>query len=296
MLTENKLEAMGIPWEANVSMRKMNSWRVGGPVSLAVYPENREQLAALMEEIGSEPFLILGNGTNVLVPDAGLTGILIKLGRGFTSLECKEDTCTAGAAIPLVMLAGKIADLGLTGLEFAAGIPGTLGGAVIMNAGAHGEEIAKFLKTVEIYDVQSKSYHTLSKQEMHFNYRYSVLKGNPHKIVTAASFTFPPGNRDFSKGKMKRYKEERLQKQPWDLPNAGSVFKNPPGLAAGALIDKAGLKGMRIGDAQISEKHANFIVNLGNATSAEILQLIQHIEKTVHEKYNIQLEREVMIL
>lgn len=283
--------------EKNLSLATLTSWKTGGEAAAVFIPENKEELMEAVK-IGKEAgiFYLLGNGTNVLAPEEGIPYPIIKLGKGFGKIEINGTQVTAGASASLIGLALVCVSKSLAGFEFASGIPGSVGGAVIMNAGAQGSEIKNVLVSVEAYDVYEEKYITFTNSEMKYEYRNSFLKNNPRYIVVDAQFSLNNGDEESLREVIKKNKEERLLNQPWEYPNAGSVFKNPPGKSAGKLIEDAGLKGFRINDAQISEKHGNFIVNRGNATSRDIINIIMHVEKVIKEKYNINLEREIIIL
>jgi UDP-N-acetylmuramate dehydrogenase len=283
--------------QKNLSLATLTSWKTGGKAAAVFIPENKEELMEAVK-IGKEAgnFYLLGNGTNVLAPEEGIPYPIIKLGKGFGKIEINGTQVTAGASASLIGLSLVCVSESLAGFEFASGIPGSVGGAVIMNAGAQGSEIKNVLVSVEAYDVYEEKFTIFTNSEMKYEYRNSLLKNNSRYIVVEAHFALNKGDEELLREAIKKNKEERLLKQPWEYPNAGSVFKNPPGKSAGKLIEDAGLKGFRINDAQISEKHGNFIVNRGNATSKDIINIIMHVEKVINEKYNINLEREIIIL
>jgi UDP-N-acetylmuramate dehydrogenase len=230
-----------------------------------------------------------------LVRDGGIRGVVFKLDEGFNELKVDGTRVTAGGGYSTILLATMTSRQGMTGLEFAAGIPGNVGGAVYMNAGAHGSEISKVLHSATVL-LETGEWVTLSNEEMEFRYRTSVLQTKLKGIVTEASFTLEYGERDEIMSRLTSYKDRRRKTQPLQYPCAGSVFRNPPGDYAGRLIQEAGLKGFRIGDAEVSTTHANFIINRGNATAKNVLQLIEHIIQTIDEKYNIRLEPEVQVV
>lgn len=283
--------------ERNLSLATLTSWKTGGEAAEVFIPENKDELMEAVQ-IGKKAgnFYVLGNGTNVLAPEEGISCPIIKLGKSFGKIKVNGNQVTAGASASLIGLALVCVNESLAGFEFASGIPGSVGGAVIMNAGAQGSEIKNVLVSVDAYDVYEEKYITFTNSEMKYEYRNSFLKNNPRYIVVEAQFSLNNGDEESLREVIKKNKEERLLNQPWEYPNAGSVFKNPPGKSAGKLIEDAGLKGFRINDAQISEKHGNFIVNRGNATSRDIINIIMHVEKVIKEKYNINLEREIIIL
>ncbi|MGI6225456.1 MAG: UDP-N-acetylmuramate dehydrogenase [Peptococcales bacterium] len=277
------------------SMSRHTTWRIGGPADLFFTPLDCKDLenALNVANFFKLPITIIGGGSNLLIRDEGIRGLVINIS-GLKSLKITDKVIVAEAGVRLPYLARQVADKSLTGLEFAAGIPGTLGGAVIMNAGAHGGAMENVVKSVVTMDYQGqRSYFT--KNDLGFTYRASKLKTNNY-IVIEVSLKLKPGFSDDIKSKMEEYLIFRKTKQPWEYPNAGSVFKNPPGDSAGRLIESVGLKGYQVGDAQISEKHANFIVNHGGAKCSDVLALIEKVQGEVYEKYGIGLEPEIQIL
>jgi UDP-N-acetylmuramate dehydrogenase len=283
--------------EKNKAISSLTSWKIGGPAALLLIPDTKEELAeAVKTGKKAGEFFLLGNGTNILARDEGISCPIIKLGKGFANYNIEGQTLRAGAAASLISLAVKTAGEGLAGFEFASGIPGTLGGAVIMNAGANGSEMKDIIIDVLVYDTEEEEYKTFSNEELNFSYRNSLLKNNNRYIVLEANIKLSQGDKNQLLEKIKKSKEERMSKQPYEYPNGGSVFKNPPGMSAGKLIEDAGLKGFSINDAEVSTKHGNFIINKGNAKAEDVINLIMHIEKVIKEKYNINLEREIIIV
>ena len=283
--------------EKDKAISSLTSWKIGGPAALLLIPDTKEELAeAVKTGKKSGKFFLLGNGTNILARDEGISCPIIKLGKGFANYNIEGQTLRAGAAASLISLAVKTAGEGLAGFEFASGIPGTLGGAVIMNAGANGSEMKDIIIDVLVYDTEEEEYKTFSNEELKFSYRNSLLKNNNRYIVLEANIKLSQGDKNQLLEKIKKSKEERMSKQPYEYPNGGSVFKNPPGMSAGKLIEDAGLKGFSINDAEVSTKHGNFIINKGNAKAEDVINLIMHIEKVIKEKYNINLEREIIIV
>lgn len=281
----------------NEPLSRHTTWKVGGPADLLIYPRNKEELEQAMQVVYRHqiPWRVIGRGSNLLVRDGGIRGVVFKLDEGFNELKVDGTRVTAGGGYSTIFLATMTSRQGLTGLEFAAGIPGNVGGAVYMNAGAHGSEISKVLHSATVL-LETGEWVTLSNEEMEFRYRTSVLQTKLKGIVTEASFTLEYGERDEIMSRLTSYKDRRRKTQPLQYPCAGSVFRNPPGDYAGRLIQEAGLKGFRIGDAEVSTTHANFIINRGNATAKNVLQLIEHIIQTIEEKYNIRLEPEVQVV
>ena len=281
----------------NEPLSRHTTWKVGGPADLLIYPRNKEELEQAMQLVYRHqlPWRVIGRGSNLLVRDGGIRGVVFKLDEGFNDLEVDDTRVTAGGGYSTILLATMTSRQGLTGLEFAAGIPGNVGGAVYMNAGAHGSEISKVLHSATVL-LETGEWVTLSNEEMGFRYRTSVLQNKLKGIVTEASFSLEYGEREEIMSRLTSYKDRRRKTQPLQYPCAGSVFRNPPGDFAGRLIQEAGLKGFRIGGAEVSTTHANFIINRGNATAQNVLQLIEHIIHTVDEKYNIRLEPEVQVV
>lgn len=269
------------------------SFRIGGPADLFVEPETVGELSVVVSVLRRERLscFLLGSGTNLLVGDAGFRGVVIRLGRQFRQFHYEGSILVSGSAVPLAVLAKDACRQGFTNLEFATGIPGSLGGALFMNAGAHGNSVGQFVLEATALDREG-SIHTLSPQELGFSYRGSRIK--PGAIICSARLSLKPGVADEIEDKCRRYSEFRTTRQP-RLPNAGSIFKNPPGDAAGRLLEAAGLKGLRVGGAMISEQHANFIVNCGGATARDVLALIDVARQAVREKSGVDLELEIKV-
>jgi UDP-N-acetylmuramate dehydrogenase len=278
------------------SMAKHTSFRIGGPAEVMAFPRNKEELSQLLRTsalLDVKP-VILGAGTNVLAPDDGILGLVICLKDCMDGMErIGENTIRVFAGVTMTRAAVFAANLGLSGLEFAHGIPGTVGGGVYMNAGAYGGEICQVCTSVEVMD-RSGSVRRLSNEEMKFSYRHSVLEESDD-IVISADFSLIPASVEEIKGKMKELMAKRSASQPLDLPSAGSAFKRPVGGYAAALIDQAGLKGFAVGGAAISTKHAGFAVNIGNATAEDVKELLQQVSDRVFENSGIRLEPEVRI-
>ena len=280
----------------NEPMAKHTSFRIGGEAEVMAFPKNREELAFILKQsalLDRKP-AILGAGTNVLAPDGGISGIVICLKDCLDGMEQLDEThIRVMAGVTMTRAAVYAANLGLSGLEFAHGIPGTVGGGVYMNAGAYGGEICQVAESVEVMDFAG-NIRTLSNEEMVFSYRHSVLE-DVGGIVISATFKLMPSDPSEIRGKMKELMGKRSASQPLDLPSAGSAFKRPVGGYAAALIDQAGLKGYQVGGAAISTKHAGFAVNLGGATAADVQNLLTQVSDVVFEKSGIRLEPEVRI-
>ena len=278
------------------SMRKHTSFRIGGPVDLMVLPAKVEQIQRALEILRdcNVPLMVMGNGSNLLVKDKGIRGAVIKIADRFNRAEVKGDTILAQAGILLSALSRMALKSSLKGLEFASGIPGTLGGAVTMNAGAYGGEMKDVIKWVSILDEDGKI-KILEKEELALGYRTSIIQ-NTKKIVLEVFMQLNKGDYLESKALIQELTRRRQEKQPLSYPSAGSAFKRPVGYYAGKLIQDAGLKGMRVGDAQISEKHSGFIINLGNATACDVIKLIEKAKIKVKEQTGVELHPEVWIV
>lgn len=277
-------------------MAKHTSFRIGGPADLLAQPADEAELAALLQ-VASEhavPVTLIGNGSNLLVRDKGIRGLVIKLGNLFSGVEVCGNTLTFGCGVSLAMASKKAASLSLSGLEFAVGIHGTIGGAVYMNAGAYDGEMAKVVIKVRVMDEQGKT-SELAASELDFAYRHTALQ-NSGRIVTSVTVSLVPGDADAIAAKMADFSQRRISKQPLELPSAGSMFKRPPGYFAGTLIDQTGLKGYTVGGAQVSTKHAGFVVNIGGATASDVLQLISDVQSKVFAAHGVHLEPEVLVL
>ena len=278
-------------------MSKHTSFRIGGNVEAMAFPKNREELSLLLNWSGllDRKPVILGAGTNVLAPDEGMEGLIICLKDCLDGMERLDDRrIRVMAGVTLSRAAVFAASQGLSGMEFAHGIPGTLGGGVYMNAGAYGGELAAVCREVELMDFKGSLY-TRTGEEMDFSYRHSCLE-TESAIVVSAVLELEPGREEDIRGRMKTLQTKRLASQPLNLPSAGSAFKRPVGGYAAALIEQAGLKGFRVGNAAISEKHAGFAVNLGGATAGDVKKLLEEVSRRVEEHSGIRLEPEIRIL
>lgn len=280
----------------NESMAKHTSFRIGGGAEVMAFPKTETELAELLKvsALLDCKCAILGAGTNVLAPDEGITGLVICLKDCLDGMEALSDTrIRVMAGVTMSRAAVFAANLGLSGLEFAHGIPGSIGGGIYMNAGAYGGEISQVCDRVEVMDRQGNS-RWLRNAEMGFSYRHSVLE-TADDLVIAAEFTLTPAEPEAIKARMKELIGKRSASQPLNLPSAGSAFKRPKGGYAAALIDQAGLKGFRVGNAGISDKHAGFAVNLGGATANDVKELLQTVSDRVFEQTGIRLEPEIRI-
>ena len=288
----------------NEDMSLHTSFRLGGPADVFVCPTSAAELSAVLKFVAQHPIqhpaqhpiplLIIGRGSNLIVRDGGIRGVVVKLGDGFDKVTIEGTYVTAEAGVALAALSWKAAAAALAGFEFAAGIPGSLGGALVMNAGAYGGEMSQVVDWVDCMD-RSGNVRRRSNAEMEYAYRHSILH-DTDEIAVGAGLNLHAGVREEIETKIKELNAQRACKQPLTLPSAGSVFKRPPGNYAGPLIESAGLKGFRIGGAEVSELHANFIVNVGGATAADVLGVIEHVQQTVLAQHGIRMEPEIRVV
>jgi UDP-N-acetylmuramate dehydrogenase len=280
----------------NEPLANHTTLKIGGPADILVIPKNITAINKIMEIVKQEgvSWRAIGRGSNLLVDDEGIEGVVIKLSDGLDHLEINGEEITVGGGLSIIKLATLISKEGLSGLEFAGGIPGSVGGAVFMNAGAHGSDISNILVKAHIL-FEDGTIKWLSCEEMEFSYRTSLLQKKPG-VCLEAVFQLKKGNRDEIVEQMQAFKDYRRKSQPWNYPCAGSIFRNPLPEYAGQLIEKAGLKGYKIGGAQVSEMHANFIVNAGGAKAQDVLNLISHIKTTIKSKFSVDMETEVEII
>lgn len=277
-------------------LARYTSFRIGGPADLLVEVNTRAELDRLISYCEREtiPWLFLGRGTNVLINDAGIRGVVVQFGPDFNRIMVEGNNLRAGAGAPLALVAEAAARNGLSGLEFASGIPGSLGGGVYMNAGAYDREMKDVLVGAEVYHLNT-GFTYLNREELALGYRTSSLQ-QTRGILVEAHLQLTAGDEAAIRAEMKALNGKRREKQPLELPSAGSVFKRPVGAFAGRLIEEAGLKGKTIGRAQVSPKHAGFIVNLGGATAQDVLTLIEEVQIEVERRTGYRLEPELRIL
>lgn len=271
------------------------SIRIGGPADFLVYPQNIEELrqVIILAEQNNIPLFVLGHGTNLLVKDKGIRGIVLSLAEMSSYCIFFNHSVRAGAALPLSKLVGEAADRGLSGLEFTSGIPGSLGGALYMNAGAYGASISELVREVKTIDFNGNCL-VRSKNELEFSYRWSSFQ-EEKVIILEGVLELIPGDKNKIMQRINEIQKDRSIKHPL-YPSAGSVFRNPPGKPAGALIEQSGCKGLVKGDAQVSHQHGNFIINRGKATAADVLFLIETIRHKVWEKFQIELQPEIRVI
>ncbi len=276
----------------NELMSKHTSFKIGGPARVMVIPDSKDTLIKMMSVLKNTKYTVIGNGSNLLVSDDGYDGVVIKISGTMNSISVDDNVVTAGAGALLSKI-GNCAKLkSLTGFEFASGIPGTVGGAVFMNAGAYGGEMKDVVVSSSYIDAEGKVGEIT---EHKFGYRTSVYKDSD-KFVTEVKIKLEHGDVSEIQAKMLDFAKRRSDKQPLEYPSAGSVFKRPEGYFAGKLIEDAGLKGYTIGGACVSEKHSGFIINKGGATCKDVLELIEHIKSTVYQQFGVELEQEVKVL
>lgn len=274
-------------------MKKHITFRVGGNADYFVVPKTKEEVKAVIMlcKQMKMPYYILGNGSNLLVGDKGYRGVIVQIYREMSELQIEGNCVRAQAGVLLSKIGSAVLAEGLTGFEFASGIPGTIGGAVVMNAGAYGGEMKDVLVDVTVLTPEGEIL-VLRKEELELGYRTSVVAKKGY-IVLEATIQLEHGDKEAIKARMEELKVQRVTKQPLEFPSAGSTFKRPEGYFAGKLIDDAGLRGFQVGGAQVSEKHCGFVINKENATAAEIVELMEQVSQKVEEQFGVQLEPEV---
>jgi len=273
------------------------SFRVGGPAEVLIIPQDIQDLKEILKYLNEKAidYSIFGNGTNLLVPDNGIDGVVIKLAGTINNINIEGDTIYTGAGATLPTVAKRATKHGLSGLEFAAGLPATVGGATVMNAGlGTGNDMSTIISKVRVLTKEGKM-KILNREDCNFSYRKSRFQ-TEDLIIVEVEFLLEPGDQQKIESKMKELVTKRKESQPLTMPNAGCIFKNPTGDSAGRLIDEAGGKGLSVGGAEVSKKHANFIVNTGEATAQDILKLMERVQNLIKEEYGFDLEREVQIL
>ena len=277
-------------------MKNHTTFRIGGPADALALPKTPEEVAEVVRfcHEHAQPYYVLGNGSNLLVSDEGYRGLVLQLYRNFNDIQVNGETITVQSGAMLAAVARTAYQTGQTGLEFASGIPGTIGGAVVMNAGAYGGEMKNVLKEVTVLTKEGEVL-VIPAKALELGYRTSVIPKNGW-IVLGAVLQLKKGDQEQILARMEELKEQRITKQPLDLPSAGSTFKRPEGYFAGKLIMDAGLRGFTVGGAQVSEKHCGFVVNRGNATAADVWELICEVKRRVKEMTGVELEPEVKLL
>lgn len=278
-------------------LSRHTTFRIGGRADYYLVPEAEEEVREALDFARQKklPFYLIGRGSNILFSDKGFNGVIIEVGKGLDQVCLGQDgMVTAQAGIAMSSLAAKLADAELTGFEFAGGIPGTLGGGIVMNAGAYGGEIKDCILSATVLTENGDTL-TLTRDELELGYRTSIIQKEKY-IVLKAVFSFEKGKREEILARMKELNKRRRDKQPLEYPSAGSTFKRPEGYFAGKLIEDAGLRGYRVGDAQVSEKHCGFVINRGKATASEVSQLIRDVQEKVWEECKVRLEPEVRMV
>lgn len=279
----------------NEPMKNHTTFRIGGNADYFV-SVNREQLPQILTVAKQDevPVTIIGNGSNLLVKDGGIRGLVVEIGKDMEDIQLHGNCITAGAGALLSKIARTAADAGLSGLEFASGIPGSLGGAVVMNAGAYGGEMKQVLVSARVLDKNGEE-RILSNEDLDLSYRHSCIEEKGY-IVVEATIRLNPKEKEQIFAEMEDIRKRRLEKQPLEFPSAGSTFKRPEGYFAGKLIQDSGLSGASVGEAQVSEKHNGFVINKGNATAQDVLTLIENVKKEVYRQFQVELVPEVKII
>lgn len=282
---------------SDAPMKEYTSFKAGGNAALLVQPENVEELSYALKILDAHTVkhLVIGNGTNLLIKDSGYQGVIIRIGESFQEVHVSGDRVEAGAGALLSSAAREAGKASLTGFEFAAGIPGTIGGAVFMNAGAYDGEISKILTSAEVLSKDGTRIFTMKKEEMELSYRHSIFQ-RTGDILLKATFLLEKGVQEQINARVRELAARRAEKQPLTYPSAGSFFKRPHNHFAGKLIQDAGLCGLSLGGAQVSPLHAGFLINTGGATATDILNLMEIVRSTVYAEFGILLEPEVMII
>lgn len=277
-------------------MKKHTTFRIGGPADYYICPHTPEEIREVISVCREEqiPWFIIGNGSNLLVSDSGYRGAVIQIYKNLNAVECRDNIIHAQAGALLSQIAAQALRCSLAGFEFASGIPGTLGGAVTMNAGAYGGEMKDVIKSATVL-TEDGQILTLPVEELKLGYRTSIIKSESY-IVLEAEIELEAGDQTQIRAHMEELSEKRRSKQPLEYPSAGSTFKRPEGYFAGKLIMDAGLRGFQVGGAQVAEKHCGFVINTGNATAADVIGLIHEVQKKVEEQFGVKLEPEVRFL
>ena len=292
-----KIYTLGVEWEENCPLSRHSSFRIGGAADVALFPKSSDELCKTLSFLREQeiPVLVIGNGSNVVFSDAGYRGAVVFTGK-CRSIKIENDLVFADAGVLLSALSSAARDESLSGLEFAFGIPGTLGGAVYMNAGAYGGSMSDVCISSWYYDLETGHFGESFGDAQCFGYRKSIYQEHPERIILSATLQLKKGNRKTISEEMRTYWDKRRTTQPLELPNAGSTFKRPEGHFAGKLIEDCGLKGFTVGGAQVSQKHAGFIVNIGGATCEDVKRLIEKIQTTVLQQTGVKLECEIQFL
>ena len=273
-------------------MKNHTSFKIGGPADFLVTPRDARDISRIIKNLRNVPYYVIGNGSNLLVHDEGYRGVIIKIGSAMSRIAIDKNIITAQSGAPLGRVAAKAQEAGLTGLEFASGIPGTLGGAVLMNAGAYDGEMKQVVILTEYVDENGNTHETT---EHGFGYRRSFFSDTDY-IIVKSKMRLQYGDKNEIKAKMAELNKLRREKQPLEYPSAGSTFKRPEGFFVGKLMEEAGLKGYTVGGAQISEKHGGFVINKGNATCEDVLKLMYDVASEIYGRFGVELEPEIKII
>lgn len=294
-LIANSMEEQYV--QENVNMAQYTSFKAGGCADMMIFPQDAEELKIVLDVLALDgtPCMILGNGSNILVRDGGYRGVMVKMGEAFDYVIRSEDRLLCGAGTLMSVIAKEAAAASLTGFEFASGIPGSIGGAVFMNAGAYDGEISQILEKVKVVSRDGNEERYMTADELDMSYRHTRLH-ETGDIVTEVILKLEQGNESLIRAQMAELTKKRNAKQPVSFPSAGSFFKRPQGYFAGKLIQDAGLKGLSVGGAQVSELHSGFIINKGDATATDILQLMEIVQAKVLDEFGVKLEPEVRII
>lgn len=297
LMNQMKYKNLKSTWIKHADMKQYTSFQAGGKADLLVMPTTEDELGTILRLLDDVklPFLVMGKGTNMLVRDGGYHGVVIRLMDGFDQITIDGTRLTAGAGASLAAVARAAMENGLAGIEFASGIPGSLGGGVFMNAGAYDGEMKDVVEKVRVISGDGTHARVVGNIEMNYGYRHSSLMATK-EIVVSATLALKEGAKDEIAARMKDYNDRRNMKQPMELPSAGSFFKRPHGYYAGKLIEDSGLKGLTIGGAQVSPKHSGFIVNIGGATASDIIALMKVVQATVLDRFDVIIEPEVRII
>ena len=291
------LDTCGVFYKENEPLAAHTSFRIGGPARYLAEPDSAEQLAELIGALrqADAAYFVKGNGSNLLAADAGFDGVVIELGSRFAGVQVEGNIVTAQAGALLSKIAHTAMEHSLTGLEFAHGIPGSLGGGIFMNAGAYGGELKDVVRSVTYLD-SGLQIRTITGAEAAFVYRGSIFKEHRDWVILSASFVLQQGEQEAIRGQMRDLAARRRDKQPLEYPSAGSTFKRPEGFFAAKLIEDCGLKGLQVGGAQVSEKHSGFVINKGGATCADVLELCGRVYDAVMARFGVPLEREIELM
>lgn len=278
-------------------LKRYTAWKIGGPADALLEPKSAEEAIEAIRKAGKSgiPITVLGGGTNVLVLDGGVRGLVIRLAKALTNVEFDGNSVSADAGVLYPVLANVTAGKGLAGLEFATGIPGTVGGAVYMNAGAYGGETREVLDWADVFHGETGEVARMENRDLDFSYRHSALHDHCGWVVLRAGYTLVLGDADELKSRIREFRRQRMSGSP-NKPSCGSTFKRPPGDFPGRVIEAAGLKGTRIGQIEVSPVHANYLVNHGGGTARDALKLIEVVRETVRQKLGIELESEVRVI